>query len=149
MQIDLKDVNEVATDEKEELFKSLVATALSGKHTDFELLKNITEWQVIRESKRGLRKVIELFENLAAAVYDEYCELVLKGKQDFNMIYAVTQYRYCAEFYKEELNTTISMTDEYWTYIQAGHFIDQFILLRDREAWDMWDFRKRDNYGTM
>ena len=41
------------------------------------------------------------------------------------------------------------MTDEYWTYIQAGHFIDQFILLRDREAWDMWDFRKRDNYGTM
>ena len=77
MQIDLKDVNEAATDEKEELFKSLVATALSGKHTDFELLKNITEWQVIRESKRGLRKVIEQFEKLGAAVYDEYCELVL------------------------------------------------------------------------
>ena len=149
MQIEFKDTNSATADEREELFKSLVTSALSGKHTNFELIKNITEWQVIRESKRGLKKVIELFENLAVEVYNEYCKTVRQGKQDFTMIYAVAQYQYCAEFYKDELKTTVSMTDEYWTYIQAGHFIDQFILLKDREAWDLWDFRKRDDYGTM
>ena len=132
----------------EELFKNLLDTALSGRHTDFEFLKSFAELRVMQTTRRGLKKIIILFNSLADELYNTYCKEVLLGTNTLDMLYVMSQYRKCAQFYQEELHTAEEMVEEYWCFVRAGHWLDQFLFFKPRECWDMWDFRKRDIDGT-
>lgn len=130
-----------SVEEQEELFKELVTVALAKKASSFEFIKNRLEWQVARESKRGLKKVIKLFNNLSKAAFKTYCGQVQDGSADFNLLYAYTQYQSCEQFYKEELAMVIDMQDEYRSYLASGHFLEQFVFNYQRDPDDLFDFR--------
>lgn len=142
-----EDTKDKTGEEQEELFHELTEKALSGDHNEFEYIKNSTEWRIMRATKKGLKKIIELYEEVAESVYKAYCKTVLEGTADFNMLYAVRQFQECKIFYTEELNLALDMLDEYDAYIGQGHFLDQFIFGYNRESWHLWDHRQEGPRG--
>lgn len=128
-------------EEQEELYEALTEKALSGEHTKFEYVRNITEWGVLRKAKSGLKKVIELYELIKSSMYKTYCKQVLVGEQDFNLIYSLRQIMECKVFYENELLIVQDMLEEYDAYVGSGHFMDQVLFGRNRETWHMWDHR--------
>jgi hypothetical protein len=135
--------DQAAIEEREKLFRDLIAKAIEGgEHSKFEYLTCTAEWWVAKACQRSLRKVIDFFDIVAAKLYVQYCVSVKKGTADFNMLYTYTQYKACQKFYTEELAIIEDMLDEYWAYVGAGHFIDQWILFRAREYYEFYDFRK-------
>jgi hypothetical protein len=143
MKIELEDTESLAA-EKEKLFNELVEAAAAGKHTNFEFIRNITEMFVIKQSKKSLEKVVAVFEILSAEAYNLYCKQVRSGTDDFNLLYAYTQYKNCTKFYIDELMTANDMLNEYWNYVLSGHILSQFLLLRNRAPEDLRDFRRED-----
>ena len=136
--------------EQEELFMELMTRALEKKeHTPFEYIKNLNVLFAAFALRRGLSKIVELFDRISKATYEEYCKQIRTNNQaDFDVLRASAQYRMCWRFYVEELRIVKEMLSEYWAYINEGHFIEQVILGRDREYYDMWDHRKADKNGT-
>ena len=93
-------------------------------------------------------RIIILFESLADELYSAYCKEVLLGTNSVDMLYVVSQYHKCAEFFQDELHIAEEMIEEYWCYVRSGHWLDQFLFFKQRDCWDLWDFRKRDTNGT-
>jgi hypothetical protein len=131
-----------SVEEQEELFKALTEKALSDAHTAWEFINNPIECGVIKKTKKGLFKIIELYENICASLYLEYCKQVKTNEQDFGVLVALKQYQHCKTFYEEELLTVTDMLAEYAAYVCSGHFIDQFICGLNRESWHRWDHRE-------
>jgi hypothetical protein len=138
----------MSTTDQEELFKLLTEKALTDEHNAWEFIKNPTEWSLMRKTKAGLYKVIELYERVYKKVYQEYCKQVSKNVHDFTMLVALKQYQHCIDFYTQELATTLDMLEEYQAYLWQGHFFTQFVYQRDREVWHMWDHRQGDSHGN-
>ena len=132
-----------SAEEQEELFKALVETAQAKQHTNFEYIRNVSEWRLMLASRTGLTKVIELFDTVSKSLMREYCKQVRKGVDNFDMLCAYHRYRACKTFYEIELKTAKDMNKEYWAYVDAGHFLDQFLFGRQRASEDLYDFRKR------
>jgi hypothetical protein len=133
--------------EKEELFKALTEKALANEHTEFEYLKSPGEWIIIKKTRKGLKKFIELYNQVSWSVYNAYCKQVLEGTQDFGLLYALRQYLECEQFYKKELETVNDMLAEYNAYLGKGHFLEQFLWGQERESWRCWDHRGEGPYG--
>ena len=134
--------------EQEDLFKSLTEKAIATNHNDWEFIRNPVEYGVMKKTREGLYKVIELYEHVCTSIYKEYCKQVRDGNADFEMLVAYKQYQHCIEFYEKELSTVLDMLDEYWAYVWQGHFLSQFIYGYDRESWHMWDHRTGDTDGN-
>ena len=132
---------ERTSEEQEELYEALTDKALSGGHTKFEFVRNTAEWGVLCKAKSGLKKVIELYELISGNMYKIYCKQVVKGEQDFNLLYAYRQIIECRAFYEEELLIVKDMLNEYDAYLGSGHFMQQFLFGMDRETWHLWDHR--------
>jgi hypothetical protein len=129
-------------EEKEKLFSDLVEAASAGEHTKFEFIRNLTELFVIKQSRRSLEKVVEMFSTLSDEAYRLYCKQVKQGIEDFNLLYAHTQYKNCYKFYEDEYWIATDMANEYWSYVFSGHAIEQLLALKDRKQEDLIDFRK-------
>ncbi len=134
--------------DQEELFKALTERALVGTHSSWEWVRTLAECCVLYQAKRGLLKIVELYENVSAAVYREYCSQVLAGTAEFEMILAVKQFQVCKEFYIKEADLIKDMLDEYDAYVGSGHFLDQVVFGKTRETWHLWDHRKEDAFGN-
>lgn len=142
-----EDTYESTAGEQEQLFKELVAKALESRdHANFEYIKNISEFFAVRKCYKALKKIVKVFESIAESLYKNYCLQVIDGEQDFNLLFVYTQYKLCIQFYAQELRTAEDMLDEYDTYVGKGHFLDQWLLFKTRECWDLWDHRKEDTY---
>ena len=134
-------------EEQEQLFKELVSKALENKeHASFEYIKNIAEFFAVRKCYKALKKVIKVFDSIANSLYKNYCKQISTGDSDFNMLFVYTQYKLCIEFYTKELEVANDMLDEYDAYLGRHHFLDQFLLLKEREYWELWDHRKVETY---
>jgi hypothetical protein len=144
---EFEDLQEPSTEQQEELFKELTEAALNGQHHEWEYIKNITEYGIVKAGQAGLLKVIELFETCAKSVYSNYCAQVAEGTGEFPLLYAYTQYLECKKFYEYELDLTEDMLAEYWAYVWSGHFMDQWLFGRDRESWHLWDHRQEGPNG--
>lgn len=131
----------------EQFFIGLCETALAGEHNKFEYIKNIKEFFIIRKAKSGLKKIVKVFDKVCNTAFKDYCKQVKSGTADFNLLYIYTQYRACKKFYEEELETLKDMTDEYWTYIDSGNFLNQFLFFKTREYHELYDFRKHQETG--
>ena len=128
---------------QETLFKSLIEKAIVHKDkTPFEYLKSAAGLFAALQYKRGIAKIIRVFDLVATATYKKYCKQVRLGIADFSILYAYVQYLECKRFYEGELKTISSMIEEYWAYCFAGHFLEQWLLFRHREKWHLWDHRE-------
>lgn len=136
-----EDTKDKTGKEQEELFQALTEKALAGDHNSFEYIKNTTEWGIIRATKKGIKKIILLYDQVTDSIYREYCRHITLGTQDFNMIYALRQFQECKGFYEAELELVLDMLSEYDAYVGQGHFFDQFIFGKERESWHCWDHR--------
>lgn len=142
----LSDINNLT--EKERLFKELIIKALdNGEQSKFDFIKNYNEYRAVKVCQSSLKKVIKMFDQIAQAVQNEYIELVLRGKDDFNLLYIFRQYLEVKRFYEQELTTANDMLDEYDNYTWSGHLIDQYLLFKTRPEKDLVDTRKGKN-GT-
>lgn len=147
MKFIFEDTQDRTQEEQEELYELLTEKALSKDHTSFEYIKNTTEFSVMRQAVSGLESVIKLYECICEELYKAYCDQVLTGSTDFNMLYILRQNQECKTFYKKELEIAQDMIDEYWAYVWSGHFLDQWLLFRNRESWHLWDHRKDNSFG--
>lgn len=145
MEFKFEDTNDHSVEEQEELFEALTKKAASGEYTEFEYIKNTSEWWVMKKAKTGLYKVIELYDNLIQQLYDIYCRQIKGGDLSSDVLFAMRQFKECKAFYEVELATTNDMLSEYWAYIGSGHFINQWFLLGERETEQLWDHRGNDN----
>ena len=134
-----------ARDYTEQLMKELCTTALAGKHNSFEYIKSVREWYVAHKAKTGLRKIVEIFDEACHKSFNAYCKAVEKGEADFSLLYQFTQFRACRDFYEQELQTIKDMLNEYWTYVDSGNWLNQFLFFKTREFWELHDFRKVQN----
>ena len=106
------------------------------------------EWLIIKKTRKGLNKIIELYNQVSWSAYNAYCKQVLLGTQDFGLLYALRQYLECEQFYKKELETVKDMLAEYNAYLDKGHFLEQFLWGQERESWHCWDHRGVGPYGN-
>ena len=139
--IEFNNTKDQTAEEQEELFKALTEKALNKEHNEFEYIKNTAEFGVILRTKGGIKKIIELYNQVSWGIYNEYCRQVKLGVSDFSLIYALRQYLECKAFYEEELALASDMIQEYFAYLFSGQLINQCILGLDRESWHMWDHR--------
>ncbi len=145
MKLIFEDLPENSLEEQEELYKALTEKALINDHTKFEYIRNTSEFFVMRQAVSGLETVINFYTTLCDELYNSYCAQVINGEADFNLLYIFRQHQDCISFYTEELRIAKDMLDEYWAYVLKWHFIEQWILFRDRQQDQLWDHRK-DNY---
>lgn len=143
-----EDTKQQTAEEQEELFKALTEKALHNEHNKFEFIKTITEVRIMIATKHGLYKILNLYNLIIKNLYKEYCKQVLLGTADFNLLYALRQYKECKVFYETELKTVQDMLGEYEAYISRGHFLDQWLFGRTRESWQLWDHRWEGPYGN-
>jgi uncharacterized protein YktA (UPF0223 family) len=134
--------------EEERLFKELIVKALdSGEQSKFEFIKNYSEYRAVKICQSSLKKVIKMFDRIAKAIHSEYNELVLCGKDDFNLLCVFRQYLEVKRYYEQELATANDMLDEYDNYTWSGHLVDQYLLFKTRPDTDLVDTRKK-KHGT-
>ena len=144
----LDNTPETSKEEQEELYEALTQKALNAEHTEFEYIKNTSEFFIMKQAVSGLETVIKLYISICNALYKAYCNQVLEGRADFNMLYIFRQNQECITYYKRELEIAKDMLDEYWAYVWSGHFLDQWLFFRTRETWHLWDHREETSSGS-
>lgn len=123
-----------------EIFVELVKAVMEGRSTEFVLISTNEIYSITRTFIKATKKVIKMFQNLVDATGWSYANQILEGKQDLKLLLAHLQYRNCLEFYKKELKTAKSMTQEYRTYVRSGHILKTLLNIPRAEE-DMVDYR--------
>jgi hypothetical protein len=122
------------------MFLSIMKKALTGKQSDFELVKSWSERCIVKDYIRGVNTVITIFTNLEKKTYKTYLDQIDSGTQDLGVILAIKQFNQCKKFYKRELDVALDMLDEYNCYVWSGHILDTLVGNRRKEE-DLIDYR--------
>lgn len=142
--------NKGMTDAQEEtvgLYAALTARALNEEQSKFELLTTASAWLVAHKAKVAVKKVIKMYHRLIKELYKAYNKQILIDTTDSDFILLIRENLICLNFYKQEYAILKDMLWEYWTYVNYGHFCEQWLLARERSAEDMWDYRGDEPNG--
>lgn len=129
-------------DQEMELFEQLVAAALEGEPSKFEFIRNLEGYHYIQAAKRGIKKTVKLFKGMFESLAAQHYEAIMKDEAPVEQVILVKQMYLCYEFYKNELQITKDMLQEYRSYIiKSGHFISVFFGYQ-RPDQDLVDYRE-------
>ena len=123
------------------IFKEVLQTALSGKHREFNFLRNLTHLSNALEVRSGIKAINKTLKRLFKLMYKLYIAQVKENKQDINVVISLQQIIICIAYYKEELVIVNDMIHEYRAYVFGGHFLDT-LLGKTRAEIDLVDYRK-------
>lgn len=126
-----------------QFFEQMSETALAGKNSNFEFVRNVESYFTLKSARSGLKKIILLYKKLCKKVLKQYCSEVKNGLHNFALIYKYTQFRKCVEFYTAELKIAEDMNQEYWAYCDHGHYLEQWLFFRERPEELCHDFRQK------
>lgn len=126
-----------------EMVKQLMARARENKHSKFELITHISEYQAAFTCKSAVKKVATKFKKITNDIYKDYLKHVKNNGSDPQLLISVKEMERVAKFYKEEAKILSEMIKEYNLYIwYGGHFIKS-LFGEVRAAEDLWDFRDK------
>ena len=133
-----EDLSKKTTDE---LFQDLILKALEGKQSDFEFIRTYDGLQVAKLYKRGVKRVVKVFNSLKKSLLHDYLHQVMTDEQSIESLMAIKQFEKCAQFYKNEFKVAKDMISEFKTYVFSGHIL-QTILGGTRPDRECVDYRK-------
>lgn len=124
----------------EDLMSELIYNAESGKHRQFQYLKNVGEYYRARQIKRAHVILVSSLRQSLTKQFNKYCKAIVAEETDVIKLlaYCTTKKVFC--FYEEELNTINDMILEYECYLANGNLLD-FILGTQRPFDKLWDHR--------
>lgn len=123
-----------------DLLSELIKRTDSGKHRQFQLLQNWTEYCNARYIRRTHRLLVSSIRTKARELFNGYCSEIKTGEADVVKLFAYHTLTRVLYFYEEELRILNDMIDEYECYLLAGNWLD-FILSINRPADKQWDHR--------
>lgn len=135
------DFDQFDLNDPKQVFDKLVKQALSGKHSDFEFVRNLGMLRVVRLYKRGVRRVSRLFGNMARDLLEQYADKIVSSMQDVEALLAVKRFEVCHDYYEKEVEIAKDMISEYKAYVASGHRIDA-LLGKYRPDDECVDYRK-------
>ena len=118
----------------------ILERAETGKVTDFQLLRNLTQYRFCKDQRRSLDVLVTVLQRAANQLFSSYCKAVSTGTADVNQLLAYKQLIQTIEFYKRDREVFKDMTQEYEAFLSAGHFLSA-ILGESRSFEDLHDFR--------
>ena len=131
---------------EEKFFTDLVERALNGKQSNFEYIRCWQERNAVKTYQLGIEAVLKVFTEICDKVYKTYVLQVREGEGDLQVLLALKRFKQCLVFYEKELEISKDMLSEYWEYIWDWHIIDTLVG-NYRPVEDLWDHRRRDEYG--
>lgn len=118
----------------------ILERAESGKVTDFQLLRNLTQYRFCKDQRRSLDVLLTVLQRAADQLFRSYCKAVGTGTADVNQLLAYKQLIQTIEFYKRDREVLKDMAQEYEAFLSAGHFLSS-LLGESRSFEDLHDFR--------
>ena len=85
--IEFNNTKDQTAEEQEELFKALTEKALNREHNAFEYIKNTVEFGVILRTKDGIKKIIELYNQV-----NMFCDILEIQECIVNVIFNLIHY---------------------------------------------------------
>ena len=123
-----------------DLISELVYNAESGKHRQFQYLRNYLEYRGARQIRRAYMLLVSSIKQSLTRQFDNYCANVKSGNTDVIKLLAYTTTKKVLSFYEEELDTINNMIIEYECYLASGNLLD-FILSLQRPDDKLYDHR--------
>lgn len=123
-----------------DLMSELIHRADVGKHRQFQLLQNWTEYRNARVIRRTHKLLVSSTRSQANKLFNSYCSDIEAGKTDVIKLLAYRTLTKVLYFYEEELRILNDMIDEYECYLAVGNWLD-FILSINRPVDKQWDHR--------
>ena len=123
-----------------DLMSELVYNAESGKHRQFQYLRNYKEYFRARQVKRALAILVSSIKQSLKRQFKNYCKAITTGETDVIKLLAYSTSINVLKFYEEELKTVNDMIIEYECYLVNGNLFD-FILGTYRPEEKLWDHR--------
>lgn len=127
-----------------DLFLDIINYAEAGIHTSFSFITTIGEFFQIRKSLKAVECTISCLEASMRRIFKSYCREVEKQQGDLKKLFVYNTLRNTNVFYLKEYEILLDMLDEYKTYIAAGNFLSDVILLRERLPENFRDYRKEE-----
>ena len=124
----------------EDLMSELIYNAESGKHRQFQYLKNVREYHRARQIKRAHAILVSSLRQSLIKQFNKYCKAITAGETDVIKLLAYSTTKKVLSFYEEELNTVNDMIIEYECYLANGNWLD-FVLGTQRPFDKLWDHR--------
>lgn len=130
-------------EEKEALFNSLVSTAENNIDPGFSLITHISEWRDTRAAIKGMRKIIVMFKQIADEMIAIYLKQLAANTPEFPYLCSYSKYKTCMKYYEQQLAIAEGLLEEYWKYIDTGHFLEQFLFFKERPIELCYDHRSK------
>ena len=103
----------------------IVERALKNEHSEFILIKNITELKVAKILASATYTTYDSFQKAQKKAYKSYLKYI-KQYNISDLFQSLIDYKLlkvCALFYKDEYNIIDSSIQEYYKYLRQGHLI--------------------------
>jgi hypothetical protein len=124
----------------ENFLLDLLCNVESGKHRQFQFLRNWHEYRNTKKIRRAHTLLVGSLRQSLRAQLKRYCKAVKAGETEIINLLAYTTTQNVLNFYEEELSILEDMLDEYEWYLFYGNWVD-FILGVDRPADKLYDHR--------
>jgi hypothetical protein len=124
----------------EDLMSELIYNAESGKHRQFQYLRNYLEYSRARQIRRAHKLLVASLRQSLNKQFKRYCKTIKAGESDVIKLLAYKTTDKVLAFYEEELNTIDNMIVEYECYLVNGNLLD-FVFGYQRPTDKLWDHR--------
>ena len=121
----------------------LIDQADSGKHLQFQFLRNWSEYTNTKKLRRTYKLLVGGIDQSARRLFKKYCKSVAAGNSDVLNLIAYMKLLKLRDFYEEELSIISDMAEEYEFYLLDGNLLISIIFDYQRPLDKMWDHRGR------
>lgn len=128
--------------DKKTFTDQLITKALTGKHSNFEFIRNIQQFKIAKEYMKALKATAKSFHKVVKLTYKSWVKEVDElAKQQ--LIFSGQIFNKCEEYYVEEFKIIKDMISEYKIYLLSGsNLFDSYVINKERADDELFDYRK-------
>lgn len=125
----------------EEFISEVLTKAGSGKHRQFQLLRNWKEYANARQARRTLKLLTLSIKKSSRKFFKRYCTDITTGNTDIVKLLAYCAIADVLKYYEEELSIVNEMIYEYEAYLMEGNLLWTWLFNEQRPVDKLWDHR--------
>jgi uncharacterized protein YgbK (DUF1537 family) len=126
----------------EDLIPDLLKKVESGKHIQFQYLRNWQEYSNVKRIKRAHALLLGSLKQSTNRQFKQYCADIAVGKTALVKLLAYCTTNRLIDFYKEELQILESMLEEYEAYLtRDSNVLFAWLFNEQRPVDKLYDHR--------
>jgi hypothetical protein len=125
----------------EEFISEIITKAESGKHQQFQFLRNWKEYDNAKLTRKALKLLISSIRKSSRRFFNKYCASVATDDTDVIKLLVYCTINKALKYYEEELAIVNEMIYEYEAYLMEGNLLWTWLFSEPRPIEKLWDHR--------